>query len=58
MRSSRDVVLDRAEWMVYISVTWEYSAYDHIEARVAWRGENSGLKVGTGLRRNGALLDG
>jgi len=57
MRSSGDVVLDRAERMVYISATWEYSAYDQIEARVAWSGEDSGLKVGAGLRRNGVLLD-
>jgi hypothetical protein len=57
MRSSGDVVLDRAERMVYISATWEYSAYDHIEARVVWSGEDCGLKVGAGLLRNGVLLD-
>lgn len=40
MRSSGDVVLDRAERTVYTSATWEYPAYDHTEARVAWSGKD------------------
>ena len=34
-----------AEEMVYISAAWKYSAYNHIEARVAWSGEDGGLRV-------------